>query len=136
MRILIRLFFRTLRLVLTPFVLLWSALPGGRRIERDPEAQAEVDAQTSTLALYQFRTCPFCIRVRRAIRRLALDIELRDAQFDPDAREQLLNGGGQVQVPCLRITETDGTVRWLYESDAIVEYLEQRFGEQPVTAAG
>jgi len=41
-------------------------------------------------------------------------------------RETLLNGGGKIQTPCLRI-EQDGQVQWLYESSAIISYLEQRF---------
>lgn len=128
MRIFLRYFFRTLRLLLTPFVLLWERLTTPKGIERSPEAQRQIDAQTAQLALYQFRSCPFCIKVRREMRRLSLNIELRDAQHDAQHRTALQRGGGKPQVPCLRIKEENGQESWLYESDAIIQWLRQRFG--------
>jgi glutaredoxin len=94
--------------------------------ERTPGAQARVDALTAGLALYQFRACPFCVRVRHAMRRMGLDIELRDARGDPATAAELRQGGGRYQVPCLRIEENGG-VEWLYESADIIAWLEQRF---------
>jgi len=35
-------------------------------------------------------------------------------------------GGGKRKVPCLRIEE-DGKTEWMYESNDIIAYLEQRF---------
>lgn len=127
MRILIRFFFRSLRLLLTPVMLLIDRLTAPTPIQRPEAEQQQVDSQTRALRLYQFRTCPFCIKTRHAVRRLALNIELRDAQHDPGSREELLKGGGEVKVPCLRISEPDGEVRWMYESDDIIAYLEGRF---------
>jgi len=40
-------------------------------------------------------------------------------------REQLEMGGGKVKVPCLRIEQGDD-IRWLYESDEIIRFLEMR----------
>ena len=70
MKPLIRLFFRTLRLVLTPFLLLgyWLTRPKG--IVRPPAEQQAVDARTQNLALYHFPTCPFCLKTRRTMKRL------------------------------------------------------------------
>lgn len=130
MKPLIRLFFRIVRGVLTPVILLADRLSTPKGITRSTEAQARVDAATRHLALYQFRACPFCIKTRRAMKRLSLQIELRDAQHDPKSREELAQGGGQLKVPCLRIDEEDGTVRWLYESDDIIAYLHQRFAPE------
>ncbi|TDY02536.1 glutaredoxin family protein [Thiohalophilus thiocyanatoxydans] len=127
MKWLIRYFFKTLRLVLSPIILLLNKLTTPRGITRDPEQQQQIDAATRQLALYQFRSCPFCIKVRRAARRLSLNIEQRDALHDPTHRTALLEGGGEVKVPCLRITEHDGQVRWLYESNEIIAYLQSRF---------
>jgi glutaredoxin len=128
MKPLIRLFFRTLRLVLTPFVLLgyWLTLPKG--IVRPPAEQQAVDARARALALYHFPTCPFCLKVRRTMRALSLDIELRDARNDQAHRAALLAGGGKAQVPCLLISDADGRQTWLYESDAINAYLDREFG--------
>ncbi len=128
MRIFVRIFFRTLRILLTPFVLLWERLTTPAGIVRSPEEQARIDAETRGLALYQFKTCPFCIRVRRHLRRLSLNIPLRDAQHDPVSRDELLQGGGRSMVPCLKIAKEDGEVTWLYESAEIIAYLEERFG--------
>ncbi|MCA1978232.1 MAG: glutathione S-transferase N-terminal domain-containing protein [Thiobacillus sp.] len=128
MKSLIRLFFRTLRAVLGPFLLLGNWLTQPRGIQRSAEAQAAVDARTAKLALYHFPTCPFCLKVRRTMRRLSLDIELRDARADAHHRAALIAGGGKPQVPCLRIEGDDGRVSWLYESDAINAYLEREFG--------
>jgi glutaredoxin len=128
MKPLIRLFFRTVRAVLGPFLLLGNWLTRPTPLTRSAQAQAAVDARTARLALYHFPTCPFCLKVRRVTRRLALDIELRDARNDDSARAALLAGGGKPQVPCLLITEVDGRETWLYESDAIIAWLEHEFG--------
>ena len=127
MRILIRYFFRALRAVLTPFLLLGDKLTTPKSMEREPAEQVRVDAQTKDLALYQFPACPFCIKSRRAIRRLGLNIELRNTQHQGEHREALLEDGGKIQVPCLRIVHPDGRVEWMYESVDIIRYLEDRF---------
>ena len=127
MRLVIRYFFRTLRLILTPFVLLSEKIGGGKPVQRSPQQQQEVDNACKDLALYQFKTCPFCVKVRKEIRRLNLDIELRDTQHDIQHRAQLEAGGGAVKVPCLRITNADGDDQWMYESDDINAWLKQRF---------
>lgn len=103
----------------------WLTRP--RAPKRDPQAQAQVDAETASLALYQFKLCPFCIKTRRSLRRLGLNIETRDAMQEPH-RGELLAGGGEIKVPCLAIEE-DGKTRWMYESDDIISYLDQRFAK-------
>ena len=123
----IKMFFRTLRLILMPFMLLWARLAMPKGIVRSAEAQRQVDRECGQLALYHFKTCPFCIKVRREMARLSLPIPLRDAQHDPEHREALLQGGGKVQTPCLRITDAQGQVQWMYESNDIIQYLQQRF---------
>jgi len=135
MSILIRSFFRGLRLALAPVMLISEKLSTPQAIERSPEEQARVDAARQNLALYQFRTCPFCIRVRKEIARLGLDIELRDAQFDPEHRRELAEGGGRIKVPCLKISHDDGANEWLYESDDIKAWLHCRFGKAEAQAA-
>lgn len=129
MKILIRGFFRFVRLLLAPVMLAWLHAPVSGRVRRDPAAQAALDARTGNLVLYHFPTCPFCIRVRRNLRRLGLEVAERDARNDETARAELEAGGGKVQVPCLRITHDDGHVEWLYESDAINAWLERLAGE-------
>lgn len=122
-----KLFFKILRIVLGPFLLLWEFVTRPKGMAREAEAQHQVNAQCRDLALYQFKTCPFCIKVRQEMRRLSLDIELRDARNDPRHRADLLQGGGAVKVPCLRITDAQGNSQWMYESGDIIRYLQQRF---------
>lgn len=126
MKWLIRIFFRTIRLVVGPMLLLAERLTVPKGVVRPEAVQKVVDEQTRDLALYQFPTCPFCIKTRRTIKRLSLNIELRDAQHDEKSREEILQGGGELKVPCLRIRD-DGHTRWLYESDDIIAYLNERF---------
>lgn len=128
MKPLIRLFFRTLRAVLGPFLLLGNWLTQPKGVVRPAAAQQAVDSRTQKLALYHFPTCPFCLKTRRTMRRLSLNIELRDARHDDAHRTALVAGGGKPQVPCLLINGDDGTQTWLYESDAINAYLNREFG--------
>lgn len=127
MKPLIRTFFQTLRIVLGPFMLLRERLTRPTGLVRAPALQQTVDLQCRSLALYQYSTCPFCIKVRQEMRRLSLPIERRDAQKDAQNRADLLQGGGNVKVPCLRITDATGQSQWLYESGAIISYLRSRF---------
>jgi glutaredoxin len=127
MKFIIRSFFRTLRIVLGPFMQLWEFVTRPKGVVRAPELQQAVNQQCQSLALYQFTTCPFCIKVRQEMRRLSLPIERRDAQHHLQNRDALLQGAGTVKVPCLKITEADGQTRWLFESGAIISYLQGRF---------
>ena len=77
----------------------------------------------SSLALYHLARCPFCIRTRKVIDELSLDIELRDIQSNTDYRAELVQFGGKVQVPCLRIEKNDHSIDWLYESEDIIHFL-------------
>lgn len=123
----IKIFFKALRLALTPFMLLWAklAIPAG--IVRPATEQLRIDLECAKFTLYQFNTCPFCIKVRHEMARLSLPIQLRDAQHDPEHKTDLLQGGGKVQTPCLQIKDAQGNVQWMYESSDIIKYLQQRF---------
>lgn len=127
MRFVFRYLFKAIHYTIGPFILLWDWMFTPQGVERPAAAQQQVDAQTRQLVLYQFLMCPFCVSVRRAIKRLSLNIETRDALRDPASREQLLTSGGKVQVPCLKITDDQGKVTWLYESRKIIQYLQQEF---------
>ena len=117
---------KALRVGLGQLIVLGDTLTRPRPQQRSAQGQATVNTEAAALSLYQFHACPFCVKTRRAIHRLNVPIALRDAKHDPQAREQLLAGGGKVKVPCLRIDDTNGT-RWMYESNDIIAYLEQRF---------
>jgi glutaredoxin len=127
MKTIVRLFFKTLRLLLGPVMRAWEVVSRPKGVVRAPAQQAEVDAQCRNLVLYQFKTCPFCIKVRKEMHRLSLNIERRDAQKEGAQRAELVAGLGQPKVPCLKITDAAGNSQWLVESVAINAYLKGRF---------
>jgi glutaredoxin len=118
---------KVVRWLLGRLILLFDALFAPKPVRRSSEIQQGIDEQTTKLKLYQYLACPFCVKTRRAIRRLGLNIETRDALHDPIHREELISQGGKPQVPCLRIIHDDGRVEWLYESSDIIAYLQSRF---------
>jgi len=118
---------RIIRLILGQLILFLNWLFTPRGVARQPERQADVDRQTAGLTLYQYKACPFCVKVRRAMKRQSLAIETRDVKRCEQAKEELLAGGGQLKVPCLRIDDGQDTVHWMYESSDIVAYLNDRF---------
>jgi glutaredoxin len=126
--------FQILKVLLWPFRLLMSVLIplysrvfSPKPIVRAPERQVQVDSETRGLVLYHFEACPFCVKVRRHVQRLGLKIEMRDVKKDKGFKKELLEGGGEFQVPCLRIRKQDGTDQWMYESGDINDYLSSRF---------
>lgn len=111
------------RLILT---LNWLFTPRG--IKRSAEDQSAVDAKTANLSLYQYEACPFCVKVRRAMKRNSLKVEIRDAKRNETYKSELLEKGGKLKVPCLRIEE-NGEARWMYESSEIINFLEQNIAQ-------
>ena len=95
-------------------------------VKRNDEEQAKVDQETKILKLYQFYACPFCVKTRRAIKRLNLKVETRDAQTAGQFRKELEISGGKIKVPCLKL-ESAGEATWIYESNDIIKYLDERF---------
>ncbi|MCE2570515.1 glutaredoxin family protein [Motilimonas eburnea] len=122
---------KLIRWLLGRIILLVNALTPPKSLQRTPERQQQVDKQTQSLALYQFEACPFCVKVRRQIKRLGLGIELRDAKNDLQHQAELQAGGGRVKVPCLRIDQRNeqGEIQtiWMYESSDINAYLAKEF---------
>jgi len=104
-----------------------SFLTRPRKIKRSPDEQLAVIEKARTMSVYQYFACPFCIKTRRAIHRLNIPMEYRDAQVrGGEHRSTLESEGGQIKVPCLRIDDGEKT-SWLYESSEIIAYLNQQF---------
>ncbi len=93
---------------------------------RPYEQQTEVDQQSANLALYDLTFCPYSFEVRLTIKRLGLKIDIRNINH-PQWGKELIQGGGKHQAPCLRIDNGEQGVQWLYESRAIILYLQQQF---------
>jgi len=122
-----RLFFKSIRAILGPVILFGDWITTPRGIKRPGEQQKKIDEDSRQLALYEFKTCPFCIKTRRSMKRLSLNIERHDAQHNQQHRQQLLEEGGQLKVPCLKITDESGNATWMYESSQIIQYLQERY---------
>ena len=127
MNFFVKTFFKTLRIILGPVMLLWEIISRPKGLVRQPAVQNQVDEQCQNIVLYQFKTCPFCIKVRQEIVRLSLKIERFDARQDGVNRDELLRGAGRVKVPCLKITDQAGNSQWMHESSEIIAYLHGRF---------
>jgi len=85
-----------------------------------------VNAAAKDLTLYQFHACPFCVKTRRTLHRLNVPVALKDAKNNAQDRQTLLEEGGKIKVPCLRIEE-NGQTTWMYDSKVIIDYLDKRF---------
>lgn len=113
---------KVLRLIIGKLLLVLDFLTRPSLGKRSEEEQASINEQLKNYSLYQFSACPFCIKVRRVMRKLNLPIELRNANTDESFKTELLTQGGSPKVPCLRIEN-----QWMYESNDIIKYLEEKF---------
>jgi glutathione S-transferase len=83
------------------------------------------------LELYQAEDCPYCGKVREALMGLGLSYVAHNPRTaEGDVRnertlEEMVELGGKDQVPFL-VDNNRGERR--YESDAIVDYLEEHYG--------
>ncbi len=117
---------KALRNGLGMIIVFISWLTNPKPVSRSEVTQAAAQDKVAGLALYQIYACPFCVKTRRAIRRLNVSIEIRDIK-NLKYREALETQGGRVKVPCLRMEE-GGEAKWLYESDDIIRYLNAQIG--------
>jgi glutaredoxin len=117
---------KLIRFIVGRVILLLDFLTRPSQVIRSREDQDSVDAAVTGLSLYQFKACPFCVKVRRHMRRRSIKIELKDAKSDLAIKEELVREGGKHKVPCLRIAEGDKEVKWLYSSDEICSFLDAK----------
>lgn len=117
---------KAIRLGLGNLIVLGDYVSRPAKQQRSPEAQAAVNDAAAGLSLYQFHGCPFCVKTRRTLHKLNVPVALRDAMNNEDDRQALLTQGGRIQVPCLRVEEA-GQTTWMYDSKAIIAYLNARF---------
>ncbi len=77
------------------------------------------------LELYDFEACPYCRKVREVLCELDLDYLVHPVAHGSPRRQELKRLGGKVQVPYLLDPNTKTR---LYESDDIIDYLNERYG--------
>lgn len=79
------------------------------------------------LELYEFESCPFCRKVREALSMLDLDVVVHPCpKGGKRYRTWVKEHGGQAQFPFLVDPNTQSE---MYESDDIVQYLFERYGD-------
>ena len=116
---------KIIRWVLGRIILILDFVTRPKKMNRDADEQKKLDTLLKNHSMYQFHTCPFCVKVRRYLRKNSLNIEIRDARNDLKYREELKEFGGKIQVPCLRIEKSQDDIKWLYESDDIISYFDK-----------
>lgn len=83
-----------------------------------------------TLQLFEFEGCPYCRKVREALSVLDLEVDVFPCPKNgPRYREEVKQRGGKAQFPFL--VDPNTSVE-MYESDAIVQYLFERYGDGSV----
>ncbi|MFB6265692.1 MAG: glutaredoxin family protein, partial [Candidatus Nanohaloarchaea archaeon] len=81
------------------------------------------------LELYQMEGCPYCAKVRKKFSELGISFTAHNPRQNDDRMEELLELGGQDQVPFLVVRDGEGeVVETMYESDDIVAWLKNEFG--------
>ena len=81
----------------------------------------------SDLILYELPGCPYCAKVTTKLDELGLDYESREVPRSHGERTEVEEVSGQTGVPV--IVDEDHGVEGMPESNDIVEYLEQTYGD-------
>jgi glutaredoxin len=115
---------KIIRWILGRVILILDFLTRPKKLNREKKEQNKFDQLLKNYSMYEFHTCPFCVKVRRYLRKNSLNIEIRDARKNKEHRKELKDLGGKIQVPCLRIKRSNNEIEWLYESKDIIEHLD------------
>ncbi|GAB3682098.1 glutathione S-transferase N-terminal domain-containing protein [Salinarchaeum chitinilyticum] len=81
----------------------------------------------SGLVLYELEGCPYCAKVITKLDELGLDYESRMVPRSHGERTEVEEVSGQTGVPVL--VDPEHGVEGMAESDDIVAYLEETYGE-------
>lgn len=101
----------------------------GRKL-RETSAVASFNRPKQPIVLYEFEGCPFCRKVREAVNILDLDVLFKPTPKDgPTWRPEAIAKGGKKQFPYMEDPNT-GTA--MYESDGIISYLFNTYGDGKV----
>lgn len=79
---------------------------------------------TEKWKIYEFKACPFCVRVRRYLKSRGIFIQTINAKNEQN-KEELSSKGGKGKVPCLFYIQ-DEKEYWLYESKSIMSFIEEK----------
>ena len=119
--------FLPIHLIVGGLIRLVDFLTSPSPIQRPQLEQQAIEEKCRNMTLYHYPACPFCVRVRRNMKRLNLPIRQIDPRKDQQSMQILQQEGGKQQVPCLQIVDDNGKSTWMYESADINAYLDQQF---------
>jgi len=119
---------RIIRFILGRIILFIDWITSPAPISISEEERLRISTFTSSMVMYEFRACPFCVRVRRFMKRNNIIITTKDARKNKDYADELISGGGKLQVPCLVIPTEGKNSEWLYESKDIINFLAKELG--------
>ena len=114
-----------IRWLLGRIILFFNFIFSPKSPKLSPEQKAKINEKTQHMSLYQLPACPFCVKVRREMKRQGIHIELRNINQSEQLKQELIEQGGKRTVPCLRVEHNSGEVEWMYESSDIVDYLKK-----------
>lgn len=84
----------------------------------------------TNIVLYQAEWCPYCARVRAKMTDLLLDYKIVNEPEDHAKRSNLKELFGVTGIPSM----TDGDVKIADDDDAIIAYLEKKYGRRSAPA--
>ena len=114
---------KIIRFILGRIILFLDWITSPRPNPISEEKRNEINSYTSNMVMYEFKACPFCVRVRRFMKKNNISIKTKDARKNKEYATELINGGGKLQVPCLLIPKDENNSQWLYESKDIINFL-------------
>lgn len=79
------------------------------------------------ITMYELPGCPYCAKVRSKLDDLDLEYDVIEVPRSHDERTEVEKVSGQTGVPV--ITDEENGVEGMSESDDIVKYLEETYGE-------
>ena len=73
---------KVIRWILGRLIILLDFIFSPKPILRDKTSQDLVNTITNRYKLYQYYACPFCVKVRRFLRKESINIEFIDAKYE------------------------------------------------------
>ena len=110
-----------IRFILGRVILFLDWITSPKPIPASRERIEFIQEKVKDMEIYEFRACPFCVRVRRFMKKNNISIKTKDARRNVDFAQELIKGGGKLQVPCLKIGGDE--IKWMYESKDIIIFL-------------
>lgn len=105
----------------------YSAIRFGGYMLKEGSAVGSFNRPAQPLQLYEFESCPFCRKVREGVAILDLDVEFRPCPKEGTRyRPEVVERGGKAMFPFL---VDPNTGKEMYESDDILQYLFEQYGD-------